>query len=202
MGYSNCTRFFEHSFRRALMLEKKRIIKRARLLKEDALENALETPDLGENQGISDALGDLEVKAKENKEQEVKLQKYIDKHNAQTNDIIIQWIEKLDSFASFVNDPTNESSIKSILDSALPGSVLEKAGKAEYRQLTKVAQAIAGLSQSLRAYVVGMKSQEEAQPEEEPYTEPAQEETPEPSDEEVADEEEEFDAEDTVGEPF
>lgn len=205
MGYSNYTNLFERSFKRTLMREKKRILaKHSKLIKEDALDSALDTTDLGENQGISDALGDLEIKAKENKEQEVKLQKYIDKHNAQTNDIIIQWIKKLDDFASFVNDPTNESSIKSILDSALPGSVLEKAGKAEYRQLTKVAQAISGLSQSLRAYVVGMKSQEESEPADEPE-EPVEPEAPEdvtPEEKPVSDEEEEFEVEDSVGEPL
>ena len=205
MGYSNYTNLFERSFKRTLIREKKRILaKHSKLIKEDALDSALDTTDLGENQGISDALGDLEIKAKENKEQEVKLQKYIDKHNAQTNDIIIQWIKKLDDFASFVNDPTNESSIKSILDSALPGSVLEKAGKAEYRQLTKVAQAISGLSQSLRAYVVGMKSQEESEPADEPE-EPVEPEAPEdvtPEEKPVSDEEEEFEVEDSVGEPL
>ena len=131
---------------------------------------------------------------------EVKLQKYIDKHNAQTNDIIIEWIKKLDDFASFVNDPTNESSIKSILDSALPGSVLEKAGKAEYRQLTKVAQAISGLSQSLRAYVVGMKSQEETKESEEVSEPESTEEEPVPeetTEEQPAQEEEEFTDSDT-----
>lgn len=190
------TNLFERNFKRNLQREKLRILKEAKVLKEDALEGALDTEDLGDNQGISDALGDLETKAKENKEQEVKLQKYIDKHNAQTNDIIIEWIKKLDDFASFVNDPTNESSIKSILDSALPGSVLEKAGKAEYRQLTKVAQALSGLSQSLRAYVVGMKAQEEAEAAEAPEEVAEPEEATEP----VAQEEEEFADEGVVGE--
>ena len=203
------TNLFERNFKRNLQREKLRILKEAKVLKEDALEGALDTEDLGDNQGISDALGDLETKAKENKEQEVKLQKYIDKHNAQTNDIIIEWIKKLDDFASFVNDPTNESSIKSILDSALPGSVLEKAGKAEYRQLTKVAQALSGLSQSLRAYVVGMKAQEEAasQAEADAEASEAPEEVAEPEEapeeapaEPVAQEEEEFADEGVVGE--
>lgn len=158
MALKNLTNLFERNFMRSLKREKQRIIKESKVIKEDALESALESDDLGENQVISDALGDLEQKAKENKEQEIKLQKYIDKHNAQTNNIIIDWIEKLDEFAKFVNDPTDESSIKSILDSAIPGSVLEKMGKSEYRQLTKVAQAISNLTQSLRAYVVGMKA--------------------------------------------
>ena len=180
---------FERQFAYNLSREKKRIVREARVIKEDTLSDALDTDDLGDNQVISDALGDIEDKAAENKAQEVKLQKYIDKHNAQTNDIIIEWIEKLDDFASFVNDPTNDSSIKSILDSALPGSVLEKAGKAEYRQLTKVAQAISGLSQSLRAYVVGGQSTKEEEEPEEPDTEskePAEQEEP------VEAEEEEF----------
>ena len=183
------TNLFERNFKRNLLRTKLRILREGNVLREDALEGALETDDLGDNQGISDALGDLEIKAKENKEQEVKLQRYIDKHNAQTNNIIIEWIKKLDDFASFVNDPTNESSIKSILDSALPGSVLEKAGKAEYRQLTKVAQALSGLSQSLRAYVVGMKAHEEAAAQEavsdqENASEPTEEETAPQEDEE------------------
>ena len=180
---------FAHHFAHNLKREKHRIIreargiKRSRMLKEDSLSDALDTDDLGDSQGISDALGDIESKAAENKAQEVKLQKYIDKHNAQTNEIIIEWIQKLDDFASFVNDPTNDSSIKSILDSALAGSVLEKAGKAEYRQLTKVAQAISGLSQSLRAYVIGGKETKKTTEEpEEP--EQASEEMPEAEEEE------------------
>lgn len=182
---------FERNFKRNLRKEKVRIVSETRQINEDALESALQTDELGENQVISDALGDLEQKAKENKEQEIKLQKYIDKHNAQTNNIIIDWIDKLDEFAKFVNDPTDESSIKSILDSAIPGSVLEKMGKSEYRQLTKVAQAISNLTQSLRAYVVGMKSNQGGEQSEQ-GGEPAPEPEVEPETEQPAQEEEEF----------
>ena len=153
---------FARQFAYNLKREKCRLVREARRLNEDSLGDALDNPDLGENSVISDMLGDIEAKAEENKKQELILQKYINRHNAQTNEIIVQWIEKLDEFAKFINDPTNDSSIRSIIDTAVPGSVFEKIKNTEKNQLTKAAQAIVTLSESLRSYVIGGQAKQEA----------------------------------------
>ena len=155
------TNLFAREFAYNLKREKYRLVKETRALNEDSLEAALDNPDLGENAAISNMLGDIEKKAEENKKQELILQQYINRHNAQTNEIIIEWIEKLDEFSGFINDPTNDSSIRSIIDTAVPGSVFEKIKNTEKNQLTKAAQAISTLSESLRSYVIGGQAKED-----------------------------------------
>lgn len=159
------TNLFARQFAYNLKREKLRLVKEAKVLKEDALSDALDNPEVGENAAISDMLGDIEKQAEENKKQELILQQYINRHNAQTNEIIVQWIEKLDEFSKFINDPTNDSSIRSIIDTAVPGSVFEKIKNTEKNQLTKAAQAIATLSESLRSYVIGGQAKENAEAE-------------------------------------
>lgn len=180
---------FARQFAYNLNREKKRLVKEAKRLNEDSLGDALDNPDLGENSVISDMLGDIETKAEENKKQELILQKYINKHNAQTNEIIVRWIEKLDEFSKFINDPTNDSSIRSIIDTAVPGSVFEKIKNTEKNQLTKAAQAIATLSESLRSYVIGGQAKQAADAEVEGEPAPAGQPEVKPDETQAEDEE-------------
>lgn len=169
MPLKNLENLFERSFNRQLKQEKNRIIRRGRRLVREAdeqLEQALDSDDLGDNQVLSDTLGDLQAKAQANKEQELKLQKLINRHNEETNEIVMGWVAEVESFVSFLNDPTNETSIKSIIDGAVSGSVLETIKTKESGTLTRVAQAASSLAQSLRSYVTGKAATAQpAQPE-------------------------------------
>lgn len=92
-----------------------------------------------------------------NKEEQ-KLQNHLKQRAQENNELLGQWVEIIDDFTSFVNDPSREDSIKNIIERAMPGSTLEKIKKAEGRRLTRVSTEAAALSQALKSYIGGVNS--------------------------------------------
>lgn len=105
--------------------------------------------------GLGDALDAQISPAEDNKIEELKIQQAIEKRNAQINDVIIKWVDKIDEFVEFINDPMNKESIKYIIDSAAVGSILEKIKGSESRRITRVATECSALAQSLRSFITG-----------------------------------------------
>lgn len=93
--------------------------------------------------------------------EEQKLQAHLKKRAEENNELLSQWVETIDDFTSFVNDPNREDSIKNIIERAMPGSVLEKIKKSEARRLTRVSTEAAALSQALKSYIGGVQAGEE-----------------------------------------
>lgn len=152
------TDLFKRSFRREINRSVERIINESRRKKNryihESLEDALD--DVGGAGGdLGSALDSQISPAEDNKIEELKIQKQINKRNAQLNDVILGWVEKLDEFVIFINDPMNTESIKYITDSAATGSILEKIKNSEARRLTRVATECSALAQSLRSYIIG-----------------------------------------------
>lgn len=93
--------------------------------------------------------------------EEQKLQAHLKKRAEENNELLSQWVETIDDFTSFVNDPNREDSIKNIIERAMPGSVLEKIKKSEARRLTRVSTEAAALSQALKSYIGGVQAGED-----------------------------------------
>jgi hypothetical protein len=93
--------------------------------------------------------------------EEKKLQAHLKKRAEENNELLSQWVQTIDDFTSFVNDPNREDSIKNIIERAMPGSVLEKIKKSEARRLTRVSTEAAALSQALKSYIGGIQTGEE-----------------------------------------
>jgi hypothetical protein len=93
--------------------------------------------------------------------EEQKLQAHLKKRAEENNELLSQWVQTIDDFTSFVNDPNREDSIKNIIERAMPGSVLEKIKKSEARRLTRVSTEAAALSQALKSYIGGVQAGEE-----------------------------------------
>ena len=93
--------------------------------------------------------------------EEKKLQAHLKKRAEENNELLSQWVQTIDDFTSFVNDPNREDSIKNIIERAMPGSVLEKIKKSEARRLTRVSTEAAALSQALKSYIGGVQTGEE-----------------------------------------
>ena len=93
--------------------------------------------------------------------EEQKLQAHLKKRAEENNELLSQWVQTIDDFTSFVNDPNREDSIKNIIERAMPGSVLEKIKKSEARRLTRVSTEAAALSQALKSYIGGVQTAEE-----------------------------------------
>lgn len=149
------TDLFKRSLRREVRRSMSKIISESKRLNEalsDTLDDVASNSDAS---GLGDALDAQVSPAEDNKIEELKIQQQIDKRNAQINDVIIDWVSKLDEFVSFINDPMNKESIKYIIDSAAAGSILEKIKSSESRRLTKVATECSALAQSLRSYITG-----------------------------------------------
>lgn len=146
-------------FKRTLLGSVKRSIKKIvnerKQIKEDISDVLDDVASNYDATSLGDALDAQLTPAEDNKVEELKIQQQIDKRNAQINGVIVKWVDILDKFTSFINDPSNTESIKYTIDSAAPGSVLEKIKSSEGRNLTKVATAVSALSQSLRAYITG-----------------------------------------------
>lgn len=69
------------------------------------------------------------------------------------NDQIAAWVEALEEFATFINDPTNEDSIKHIIDNAGSGSALSSVKSTAGAQMIKVATDCVVLAQTLRGLI-------------------------------------------------
>mgnify|MGYP003299538102 CR=1 FL=1 len=93
--------------------------------------------------------------------EEQKLQAHLKKRAEENNELLSQWVQTIDDFTAFVNDPAREDSIKNIIERAMPGSVLEKIKKSEARRLTRVSTEAAALSQALKSYIGGVQPGEE-----------------------------------------
>lgn len=183
-------KLFEEQFNQSLRRHKNDVVgKTYQILREDALEDALDEPDnIGSNQALSDVLGDIQQQAQENQAAEQELQRMVDRQNIRINDIIMSWAEQLHKFVLFINDPENESSMKAVLDQAAEDSVFQKIKISQAKQITRIAQSVSSLEQALRSYVIGGIDEEEAnaepqqpeQPEEQPEEEvPDPQESPE-----------------------
>lgn len=149
---------FKRSLRRETRRSIQKIVTEAKQIKEALGDTLDDISTTAGDSSLGDAL-DGQVSAgsaaADNKAEELKIQQAVNKRNAQINDVIVGWVEKLDEFVSFINDPMNTDSIKYITDAAAPGSILEKVKSSEARRLTKVATECSALAQSLRSYITG-----------------------------------------------
>lgn len=146
---------FKRSFIGNVKRSIKQIVTERKQLKEDISDVLDDVAGHADATSLGDQLDAQITPAEDNKVEELKIQQQINKRNAQINGVIVKWVDILDKFTSFINDPSNTESIKYTIDSAAPGSVLEKIKSSEGRNLTKVATAVSALSQSLRAYITG-----------------------------------------------
>lgn len=146
---------FKRSLQNSTRLSIRKIVNESKKLNEDILDVLDDVAGNSSETSLGDQLDAQITPAEDNKVEELKIQQQIDKRNAQINGVLVKWVDILDKFTSFINDPSNTESIKYTIDSAAPGSVLEKIKSSEGRNLTKVATAVSALSQSLRAYITG-----------------------------------------------
>lgn len=70
-----------------------------------------------------------------------------------SNDQIKEWATKIDQFAAFINDSTDENSIRYFFQKAAPGSVLYAVKEKANSEMTKVAKHCALLAEELKALV-------------------------------------------------
>ena len=69
------------------------------------------------------------------------------------NNQIATWASALEEFAAFINDASNEESIKHIIDNAAAGSALAAVKKTAASQMTKVATDCVVLAQTLKSLI-------------------------------------------------
>jgi len=68
------------------------------------------------------------------------------------------WINKIDEFTEFLNG-TEGNSIQAKLHDAKPESIFEKIASSESKKLSKIASELSGLSERLKAYLIGSKTE-------------------------------------------
>ena len=138
----------------------KLIKKDSKLILEDDLENGLRG-DLSDK-NLSPAEADFEnqlqsevdnIDTDEYNQEEKKLQAHIKQRTEENNELLAEWVRRVNEFIDFINNPQNPGSIKSIVNNAMPGSTLEKIKKTEARRLTRVSTEAAALSQALNSYI-------------------------------------------------
>lgn len=154
---------FESAFRRSISNEKIRLVKEA----DEGLAAALEDGSMGDmgssvlgadDRSLENEMNiDSDYQSNSAKVQNQKVQKALDQQNAAVDDIIITWVDKLEGFVKFLNDPEEHNSIRYIINNAIPGTMLDKISGPDQRRLNKIATETAALAQAFRTYIGGVK---------------------------------------------
>lgn len=141
---------FESYFKKSLLMEDDSL--------SDELSDGLDTPyEDGDTENLANEL-DAESGVQEEdmataQEANDLLKGKIETKIKEGNDQIAVWAEALEEFATFINDPTNEESIKHIIDNAGTGTALASVKSVAGKQMTKVATDCAVLAQTLRSLI-------------------------------------------------
>lgn len=123
---------------------------------QDDEEDALVEDDTESSQLADEIESDLEDSAQDSAKIEdanMMLKGKIEKEIKEGNNQIATWASALEEFAAFINDASNEESIKHIIDNAAAGSALAAVKKTAASQMTKVATDCVVLAQTLKSLI-------------------------------------------------
>lgn len=123
---------------------------------QDDEEDALVEDDTESSQLADEIESDLEDSAQDSAKIEdanMMLKGKIEKEIKEGNNQIATWASALEEFAAFINDASNEESIKHIIDNAAAGSALAAVKKTAAAQMTKVATDCVVLAQTLKSLI-------------------------------------------------
>lgn len=145
---------FESAFKRTLR-------KRIKELNENTLEEELGGGgDLGADDDLAtqmandvDAVDPEEARKQQDANDAIEIQDKIAQKIEQDNEILSDWVDKLDTFLKFVNDPAAQGSIRSVIDNSIEGSVFQKIKTSENRRITRVATEVAGFCEAIKSYI-------------------------------------------------
>lgn len=144
---------FESAFKRTLH-------KRIKELNENTLEEELGGGDLGADDDLAtqmandvDAVDPEEARKQQDANDAIEIQDKIAQKIEQDNEILSDWVDKLDTFLKFVNDPAAQGSIRSVIDNSIEGSVFQKIKTSENRRITRVATEVAGFCEAIKSYI-------------------------------------------------
>lgn len=145
---------FESAFKRTLH-------KRIKELNENTLEEELGgDDDLGVDDDLAtqmandvDAVDPEEARKQQDANDAIEIQDKIAQKIEQDNEILSDWVDKLDTFLKFVNDPAAQGSIRSVIDNSIEGSVFQKIKTSENRRITRVATEVAGFCEAIKSYI-------------------------------------------------
>lgn len=144
---------FESAFKRTLH-------KRIKELNENTLEEELGGGDLGADDDLAtqmandvDAVDPEEARKQQDTNDAIEIQDKIAQKIEQDNEILSDWVDKLDTFLKFVNDPAAQGSIRSVIDNSIEGSVFQKIKTSENRRITRVATEVAGFCEAIKSYI-------------------------------------------------
>lgn len=145
---------FESAFKRTLH-------KRIKELNENTLEEELGGDgDLGVDDDLAtqmandvDAVDPEEARKQQDANDAIEIQDKIAQKIEQDNEILSDWVDKLDTFLKFVNDPAAQGSIRSVIDNSIEGSVFQKIKTSENRRITRVATEVAGFCEAIKSYI-------------------------------------------------
>lgn len=145
---------FESAFKRTLR-------KRIKELNENTLEEELGGDgDFGADDDLAtqmandvDAVDPEEARKQQDANDAIEIQDKIAQKIEQDNEILSDWVDKLDTFLKFVNDPAAQGSIRSVIDNSIEGSVFQKIKTSENRRITRVATEVAGFCEAIKSYI-------------------------------------------------
>lgn len=144
---------FESAFKSTLR-------KRIKELNENTLEEELGGGDLGADDDLAtqmandvDAVDPEEARKQQDANDAIEIQDKIAQKIEQDNEILSDWVDKLDTFLKFVNDPAAQGSIRSVIDNSIEGSVFQKIKTSENRRITRVATEVAGFCEAIKSYI-------------------------------------------------
>lgn len=123
---------------------------------QDDEEDALVEDDTDSSQLADEIESDLDSGAQDSAKIEdanMMLKGKIEKEIKEGNNQIAAWASALEEFATFINDASNEESIKHIIDNAAAGSTLAAVKKTAASQMTKVATDCVVLAQTLKSLI-------------------------------------------------
>lgn len=100
-----------------------------------------------------DAVDPNEARQQQDASNAVEIQDKIAQKIEQDNDILSGWVNKLDEFLKFVNDPATDGSIRSVIDNSIEGSVFQKIKTSENRRITRVATEVAAFTEAIKSYI-------------------------------------------------
>lgn len=145
---------FESAFKRTLH-------KRIKELNENTLEEELGgDADFGADDDLAtqmandvDAVDPQEARKQQDASDAIEIQDKIAQKIEQDNEILSDWVDRLDTFLKFVNDPAAQGSIRSVIDNSIEGSVFQKIKTSENRRITRVATEVAGFCEAIKSYI-------------------------------------------------
>lgn len=142
---------------------KKNLKKTLDLIEENTLEDELgadvDGGDVADDELASQMEGDVDAvdpnaaRQEQDANSAMQIQDKIAQKIAQDNDILTGWVDKLETFLKFVNDPSTDGSIRSVIDGSIEGSVFQKIKTSENRRITRVATEVAGFCEAIKSYI-------------------------------------------------